>query len=145
MREVLGFSAKEVADSLETTVASVNSALQRARKTIEDKMPAESQQATLRALGDRKIGEIVNRYMDALGAADVDSVVGMLAEDAAWSMPPAATYYRGDRVTDFLRFGPLSGAWAGATCRRTSTGRWPSACTRGTRRPARTSRSRSTS
>jgi len=111
LREVLGFSAKEVADSLETTVASVNSALQRARKTVEDKMPAESQQATLRALGDRKVEEIVGRYMKALGSADVDAVVGMLTADAAWSMPPAATWYRGERVPDFLRFGPLSGVW----------------------------------
>ena len=111
MREVLGFSAREVAESLDTTVASVNSALQRARKTIEEKMPAESQQATLRALGDRKVGEIVNRYMDALGAADVDAVVDMLAEEAAWSMPPAATWYRGATLPDFLRVGPLSGAW----------------------------------
>ena len=111
MREVLGFSAREVAESLETTVASVNSALQRARKTIEEKMPAESQQATLRALGDERVGEIVGRYMDALASADVDAVVGMLAEDAAWSMPPAATWYRGASVPDFLRVGPLSGAW----------------------------------
>jgi len=111
LREVLGFSAKEVAESLDTSVASVNSALQRARKTVEEKMPAESQQATLRALGDRKVGEIVDRYMTALGNADVDAVVGMLAEDAAWSMPPAATWYRGERLPDFLRLGPLSGAW----------------------------------
>jgi RNA polymerase sigma-70 factor (ECF subfamily) len=111
LREVLGFSAKEVAESLDTTVASVNSALQRARKTVEEKMPAESQQATLRALGDRKVELIVNRYMQALGSADVDAVVGMLTEDAAWSMPPAATWYRGERVPDFLRVGPLSGAW----------------------------------
>ena len=74
-------------------------------------MPAESQQATLRALGDRKVGEIVDRYMTALGNADVDAVVGMLAEDATWSMPPAATWYRGERLPDFLRLGPLSGAW----------------------------------
>ena len=111
LREVLGFSAREVAESLDTSVASVNSALQRARKTVEDKMPAESQQATLRALGDRKVEEIVGRYMQALGSADVEAVVGMLAEDAAWSMPPAATWYRGERLPDFLRFGPLSGAW----------------------------------
>jgi RNA polymerase sigma-70 factor, ECF subfamily len=111
LREVLGYSAKEVAETLDTSVASVNSALQRARRTVEEKMPAESQQATLRALGDRKVEEIVNRYMQALGSADVDAVVGMLTEDAAWSMPPAATWYRGERVPDFLRVGPLSGAW----------------------------------
>src|SRR5947199_1743478 len=66
LREVLGFSAAEVADTLETSVASVNSALQRARKTVDDKLPERSQQATLRALGDEKLRAIVDAYMDAL-------------------------------------------------------------------------------
>jgi RNA polymerase sigma-70 factor (ECF subfamily) len=107
---VLGFSAAEVAEALETTVASVNSALQRARKTVDERLPAQSQQATLRALGDERLREIVERYMDALGRGDVDAVVGMLAEDAAWSMPPLASWFRGlDEVSDFLARGPLSG------------------------------------
>jgi RNA polymerase sigma-70 factor, ECF subfamily len=112
MREVLGFSAKESADALDTTVASINSALQRARKTIDDKLPERSQQATLRALGDEKLRAIVDTYMDALARGDVPRVVSMLAEDAAWSMPPLPTWFRGfEGIEGFLRFGPLSGQW----------------------------------
>src|SRR3954469_6892500 len=95
LREVLGFSAAEVADTLETSVASVNSALQRARKTVDDKLPERSQQATLRALGDERLRAIVDAYMDALARGDVAQVVSMLAEDAAWSMPPLPTWFRG--------------------------------------------------
>ena len=112
LREVLGFSAAEVAEALETSVASVNSALQRARRTVDDKLPEQSQQATLRELGDERLREIVERYIDALGSDDVDAVVGMLAEDAAWSMPPLASWFRGlDDVAGFLARGPMSGEW----------------------------------
>jgi RNA polymerase sigma-70 factor, ECF subfamily len=110
LREVLGFSAQEVADSLNTSTASVNSALQRARKTVEDRLPEQSQQATLRTLGDQRLQEIVQGYMDAMQRGDVRAVVSMLAEDAAWSMPPLASWYGGhDGITEFLQIGPLSG------------------------------------
>jgi RNA polymerase sigma-70 factor (ECF subfamily) len=112
LREVLGFSAREVAESLETTVASVNSALQRARKTDDEGLPERSQQATLRALGDERLREVVEAYMDAMQRGDVDAVVAMLAEDAAWSMPPLPAWFSGhDGVNGFLILGPLSGDW----------------------------------
>jgi RNA polymerase sigma-70 factor (ECF subfamily) len=112
LREVLAFSAAEVAETLETTVASVNSALQRARKTVDEKLPEQSQQETLRAIGDDKLREIVDAYMDALARGDVPRVVSLLAEDAAWSMPPLPTWFTGiDGITGFLRNGPLSGEW----------------------------------
>ena len=95
LREVLGFSAREVAESLETTVASVNSALQRARKTVDDRLPEQSQQQTLRALGDDRIRELVEAYVGAWARGDVDAVRALLAEDAVFSMPPWASWWRG--------------------------------------------------
>jgi RNA polymerase sigma-70 factor (ECF subfamily) len=112
LREVLGFSAREVAASLDTTVAAVNSALQRARKAVEEKVPARSQQATLRALGDKRVRDVVENFMDAMQRGDVERVVAMLAADAAWSMPPLASWFGGeDGIRTFLARGPLSGEW----------------------------------
>ncbi len=112
LREVLGFSAHEVAESLDTTVASVNSALQRARKTVDERLPEQSQQTTLRALGDQRLSQVVDGYMDAMQRGDVEAVVAMLAEDAAWSMPPLASWYRGhEALRAFLSVGPLSRRW----------------------------------
>jgi RNA polymerase sigma-70 factor, ECF subfamily len=112
LRDVLGFSAKETAETLETTVASANSALQRARATVEERLPDQSQQATLRALGDERLNEIVERYMEAWEACDVDGVVGMLTEDASFSMPPLATWFGPrDAIETFLVGSPMSGDW----------------------------------
>jgi len=108
LREVLGFSAKEVSESLETTVASVNSALQRARKTVEEKLPEQSQQATLRSLGDERVRELVESYVDAWDRGDADAIVAMLAEDATFSMPPFPVWYHGrEAIASFLPTGPL--------------------------------------
>jgi RNA polymerase sigma-70 factor, ECF subfamily len=95
LREVLGFSAKEVAESLDTTVASVNSALQRARKAVDERLPEKSQQATMRSLGDEGVREIVGQFVDAFERGDVDAIVALLAEDATFEMPPYPTWYRG--------------------------------------------------
>jgi RNA polymerase sigma-70 factor, ECF subfamily len=112
LREVLGYSAKEVADTLDTTVASVNSALQRARATVEERLPEQSQQATLRALGDEGLREVVGRYVDAWDRGDVDGVVAMLTEDATFSMPPLQTWFGGhEGIRIFLAGWPLSGRW----------------------------------
>jgi RNA polymerase sigma-70 factor (ECF subfamily) len=112
LREVLGFSAKEVAEALDTSVASINSALQRARKTIEDRLPEQSQQATLRALGDDGLAELVDRYVRAWETDDVDTVVEMLTEDASFSMPPLASWFHGsEAIRIFLALSPMSGAW----------------------------------
>jgi RNA polymerase sigma-70 factor, ECF subfamily len=112
LREVLGFSAREVADVLGTTTASANSALQRARDVVRRRVPAASQQATLRALGDDRLRELVNRYMRALENHDVDGLVALLTDDATWSMPPVPTWYRGlPAITAFLLEGPMRVRW----------------------------------
>ncbi|MGA7435092.1 MAG: sigma-70 family RNA polymerase sigma factor [Solirubrobacterales bacterium] len=113
LRDVLGFSAREVAATLDVTEPAITSALQRARKTLEDRRPEQSQQATMRALGDDRVREIVTAYMEAMQRGDVDAVVGMLTEDAAWSMPPLASWYGGlEQVRQFLQRGPLSGEFS---------------------------------
>jgi RNA polymerase sigma-70 factor (ECF subfamily) len=112
LREVLGFSAREAAQSLDATVASVNSALQRARKAVEERLPEQSQQATLRSLGDERLSEIVDGYVEAWQRGDVDAVVGMLTEDATFAMPPLRTWFGGrDAIAVFLAGWPLSGEW----------------------------------
>jgi RNA polymerase sigma-70 factor, ECF subfamily len=112
LREVLGFSAKEAAESLDTTVASVNSALQRARQTVDERLPDQSQQATLRALGDDGLREIVDGYVDAWDRGDVEAVVAKLTEDAAFAMPPLRSWFGGrDEIAAFLAKYPLSGQW----------------------------------
>ena len=109
LRDVLGFSAAEVADALETTPASVYSALQRAHRTVDERLPERSQQATLRALGDERVRDMVDRYVHAWENGDVDGVVALLAEDATLAMPPRPTWYRGrDAVAGFLRDFPLA-------------------------------------
>jgi RNA polymerase sigma-70 factor (ECF subfamily) len=95
LREVLGFSAKEAAESLGSTVASVNGALQRARKAVDERLPRQSQQATLRSLGDERLRELVERFIDAFERGEVDDILSMLAEDATFAMPPYAGWRRG--------------------------------------------------
>jgi RNA polymerase sigma-70 factor (ECF subfamily) len=112
LREVLGFSAQEVAGTLETTVPSVTSALQRARVAVKERVPAESQQANLRALGDNGLREVVDRYVDAWENCDVDGFVSMLTEDATFAMPPLSTWYTPrDAIAIWARNFPLSGDW----------------------------------
>jgi RNA polymerase sigma-70 factor (ECF subfamily) len=112
LREVLGFSAKEAAETLDTTTASVNSALQRARAAVDDRLPEQSQQATAKALGDDGLQEVVDAYIEAWQRGDVEAVVGMLTEDAAFSMPPLKTWFGGrDEIATFLAGWPLSGQW----------------------------------
>ena len=110
--EVLGFSAAEVASMMATSVAAVNSAVQRARATVAAKVPGPSQQRTLRALPDTELAATVARYAAALEAGDADALIDLLTADVTWSMPPSAAWFRGTAaVGAFLRAAPLTVAW----------------------------------
>ncbi len=112
LRDVLGFSAREAAEMLETTVASVNGALRRARKAAAERLPGQSQQVAVRALGDDGLRKLVNRYIDAWERGDVDAILAMLAEDATFTMPPLPTWYRGhDAIALFLTRYALRDRW----------------------------------
>jgi ketosteroid isomerase-like protein len=95
LREVLGYSAREVSESLETSVASVNSALQRARKAVDERLPERSQQSTLRSLDDARTHKLVEVYVDAWASGDPKAVAAVLTKDATFSMPPWPTWWRG--------------------------------------------------
>jgi RNA polymerase sigma-70 factor (TIGR02960 family) len=110
--EVLGFSARETAAILGTSVAAVNSALQRARAKLERERPARSQQETLRALGDERARELVAGFVDAWNRADVAAIVALLRDDATLSMPPLPTWFRGkDDIAAFLSARVFRTAW----------------------------------
>jgi RNA polymerase sigma-70 factor, ECF subfamily len=87
LRDVLGFAAREVAEMLESTPTSVNSALQRARRTLDERLPDTSQQATVRALGDDRLRELVERFTSAFERDDVDAIVGLSTVVARFRVP----------------------------------------------------------
>jgi RNA polymerase sigma-70 factor (ECF subfamily) len=106
LREVLRFKAEEVAELLDTTVASVNSALQRARATLAG-LDAVSEPRSL----DDDDRELLARYVDAFERYDIDALVQLLRDDATQHMPPFEMWLRGaDDIATWM-LGP------GAACR----------------------------
>jgi RNA polymerase sigma-70 factor (ECF subfamily) len=92
LREVLRWKATEVAELLDTTVPSVNSALQRARAALSGgNITAESASASM----DEEQQALLSRYVDAFERYDMDSLTSLLHEDASWSMPPYKLWLRG--------------------------------------------------
>ncbi len=92
LREVLRWKASEVAELLDTTVPSVNSALQRARAALS---AADVTDDVASELEDDDKRALLARYVDAFSRYDMDSLTSLLHEDASWSMPPYALWLRG--------------------------------------------------
>jgi RNA polymerase sigma-70 factor (ECF subfamily) len=119
LRDVLDFSAAEVAAQLGTTVPAVNSALQRARSAAGDLGTAEA----VREPDDPEVRAVVDRYLKAFEAADVPGLVRLLTDDAILEMPPVPLWYRGrDDYGLFMRrvFEMRGGGWG--TLRYTANG-----------------------
>ncbi|WP_030510007.1 RNA polymerase subunit sigma-70 [Microbispora rosea] len=95
LREVLGFTAAETAEILGTTSASVNSALQRARVVVRERLPGRSQQAELATVGADGRRALVNAFMTAWERADVPALLDLLSEDARFTMPPLPAWFDG--------------------------------------------------
>lgn len=91
LREVLEFSAAEAAAMLDTSVASVNSALQRAHKTMRERPPADQAQPP----DDPVVAAVLQRFVSAWERRDIDAMVALLAADARFTMPPLPSWFSG--------------------------------------------------
>ena len=98
LRDVLGWTSPEVAELLETSVAAVNSALQRARATIDESLPAAGPAP---AAEDER--ELLRRYVQAFANDDVGGLVAILREDAVLRMPPLPAVIGADAIAALFR------------------------------------------
>ena len=103
LRDVLGFRGNEVADMLDSTVESVNSALKRARASLRRQLPPGDDRERPPAAGSPAEDAIVARFVNAWQAADLDALVALLTDDVFVSMPPMPLEYEGrDVVARFV-------------------------------------------
>jgi len=121
LREVLRWPATDVAELLDTSVASVNSALQRARATLaseqlQPEVPSEPMDASQ--------GELLARYVDAFERYDMDALVALLREDATLSMPPYSLWMRGHEDVAGWMLGPGEGCRGSRLVPTQANGSW---------------------
>ncbi len=101
LREVLRWSAQEVADLLESSVASVNSALQRARATLDELALRDSDAPTRPSEEDER--RLLEQYLEAFAEYDIDRIVALLRYDVVFDMPPLPLWVRGpEQVATFM-------------------------------------------
>jgi RNA polymerase sigma-70 factor, ECF subfamily len=109
LRDVLGWSAREVAASIDTTLIAANSALQRARETLAQHLPERRTEWTRPDTPGAVERSLLERYMEAWDRADVDGLAALLAEDARVAMPPTPAWYDGrEAIRAFLAASPLA-------------------------------------
>jgi RNA polymerase sigma-70 factor (TIGR02960 family) len=133
LREVLEFSAAEVAHILDTTPAAVNSALQRARKAVRQRVPPAAQRAELEALGADGQRELVDAFVSAWERADVAALLELLAQDARFAMPPLPAWFHGrEDIGRFCRERMFDTPWRLLPIR--ANGQLAFACYQGDRR-----------
>jgi RNA polymerase sigma-70 factor (ECF subfamily) len=100
LRDVLGWRATEVAELLDTTIAAVNSALQRARAQLHDVAPVED---TVFEPADPRQRALLDRYVTAFENADVPALMELLRADAVFEMPPQPIWFAGrESIARFL-------------------------------------------
>jgi RNA polymerase sigma-70 factor (ECF subfamily) len=103
LRDVLGFRASEVANTLDTSQDAVNSLLQRARVALDSRLPAAPRERAPMP-NSRREREVVGKFADAVETGDVDAVVALLTDDAWLTMPPYPYEYQGaEAIGRFLR------------------------------------------
>ena len=98
LREVLGYHANEVADMLDSTVESVNSALKRARAGLQRRLPPSGEREPPPAPGSPAEQTLVSKFVRAYESGDLDALVALLTDDVCISMPPIPLEYQGRDV-----------------------------------------------
>ena len=102
LRDVLDWPAKETAALLETSVAAVNSALQRARAGLKEHLPERRLEWGADADPTEAERELLDRYVDASERADAHALAALMREDSTWSMPPEPGHWRGrDKIVGY--------------------------------------------
>ena len=109
LRDALGWSATETATLVDTSVAAVNSALQRARGTLKNHLPGGRLEWAAGADPDAEERRLLQSYVEAWERADVTALVALLREDVRLAMPPSPTWFQGrEAVATFLERFPLA-------------------------------------